>query len=295
METDFQSRRSLVGGMLAFLLGSWLAAVAAEVPPHAQGLNEQLLSVQLADGVKQEGVLSVGDGATAPTHLAVLIPGNPSVLRPVVAGTSMVRSQLTGNFLVRARRHLASESLAILLVDCRTDQQTICSGAYQASKARYEDVGKLIAAARAQLPSIRQVWLVGTSFGTITSAYLPTHATAGELAGVLHTATMSDPYRSPLARELIGFDYRRVPVPQAFVHHKDDPCPSTPHHRVDALARQAGVTLVTVTGAASLSGEPCQARTQHGFAGVERAVMAEMRRMILEGVGRSRTLAAEPD
>jgi hypothetical protein len=156
-------------------------------------------------------------------------------------------------------------------------------------------VGRLIAAAKAQLPSISQVWLVGTSFGTVTSAYLPTHAAAGELAGVLHTATMSDPYRSQTARELIGFDYRRIPVPQAFVHHRDDPCPSTPHARVDILAREAGATLVTVMGARGVAGDPCKARTQHGFAGVERVVMAEMRRMILEGVGSSRTLAVEPD
>ncbi|ROZ78295.1 alpha/beta hydrolase [Ramlibacter sp. WS9] len=284
-------RNLLAAALLAWVSCAW----AADVPQHAQGLDERLVSVELAPGVRQEGVLSQKDGATAPTHLAVLLPGNPSVVRPQVEGRSMVASRLTGNFLIRARRHLAGTGVATLVVDCRTDQGDLCSGEYQASRQRHEDVARLIAAARAQLPSIKHVWLVGTSLGTISSAFMPTHASAGEFAGVLHTAAITDPYRGQNARSLVRFDYRRVGIAQAFVHHMDDPCVATPYQRAESIAREAGVTLVSVTGAKGVRGDPCQAQTQHGFVGVERAVMTELRRMMTEGVGSSRTLAVEPD
>ena len=286
--------RMKIATLLAvLLLGPGFHAAAADVPQHAQGLDERLVSIELAPGVRQEGVLSLKDGTTAPSHLAVLLPGNPSVVRPLVEGRSMVSSRLTGNFLIRARRHLASAAVATLVVDCRTDQGDLCSGDYQASKQRHEDVARLVSAARAQVPSIKSVWLVGTSLGTISSAFMPTYASPGELAGVLHTATITDPYRGQNARGLVRFDYRRIAIPQAFVHHKDDPCVATPYQRAESIAREAGVTLVTVTGAKGARGDPCQAQTQHGFVGVERAVMAELRRMMLEGVGSSRTLALE--
>lgn len=281
--------------LAAALFGGATSAWTADAPQHTQGLDERLISVEPAAGVRQEGVLSLKDGASAPTHLAVLLPGNPSVVRPQVEGRSMVASRLTGNFLIRARRHLAGAGVATLVVDCRTDQGDLCSGEYQASRQRYEDVARLVSAARAQLPSVKHVWLVGTSLGTISSAFMPTYAGPGEFAGVLHTAAITDPYRGQNARSLVRFDYRRVGIAQAFVHHKDDPCVATPYQRAESIAREAGVTLVSVTGAKGVRGDPCQAQTQHGFAGVERAVMAELRRMMLEGVGSTRTLAVEAD
>jgi hypothetical protein len=281
--------------LAAALFGGTTSAWTADVPQHAQGLDERLISVEPVAGVRQEGVLSLKDGTSAPSHLAVLLPGNPSVVRPQVEGRSMVASRLTGNFLIRARRHLAGAGVATLVVDCRTDQGDLCSGEYQASRQRYEDVARLVSAARAQLPSVKHVWLVGTSLGTISSAFMPTYASPGEFAGVLHTAAITDPYRGQNARSLVRFDYRRVGIAQAFVHHKDDPCVATPYHRAESITMEAGVTLVGVTGAKGVRGDACQAHTQHGFVGVERAVMAELRRMMLEGVGTTRTLAVEAD
>ena len=64
--------------LAAALLGCVSSAGAADVPQHAQGLDERLVSVELAPGVRQDGVLSLKNGGKAPTHLAVLLPGNPS-------------------------------------------------------------------------------------------------------------------------------------------------------------------------------------------------------------------------
>lgn len=128
-------------GLTALVLATAVAPplAAQEVPQHAQDLSERLVSVALPGGATQQGVLSTKIGAPAPTHLAVLLPGAPSVVRPVVEGESMVRSSRTGNFLIRARRHLAGGTVATLIVDCRGDQGAECSAAYQASPQRYQE------------------------------------------------------------------------------------------------------------------------------------------------------------
>ena len=77
---------------------------AQNVPEHAQGLNEELVSVDLSDNKKQVGVYSIKKGFSNPAKLAVLLPGYPSVVRPVVENGVMTGSKLNGNFLIRARR-----------------------------------------------------------------------------------------------------------------------------------------------------------------------------------------------
>lgn len=288
---------------LALLLGAILFAwpaggtrAADNVPAHAQGLVERLLSVPLPGGAVQQGVLSMRRGATTPTHLALLLPGSPSIVRAVVEGDAMVRSSLTGNFLIRARRHLVSDSVATLIVDCRSDRGPECSAEYQASAQRYADVRPLIALARNQVPTLTQVWLIGTSLGTVSSAYLPVRAPTGSFAGALHTATITEPERFlPSLQVMVGFDYRRLGIPQAFVHHVDDSCRVTPFRWAQRIGETAGVPVIAIAGSAEPRGDPCQAFSQHGFIGVERSVMVEMHRMILNGVGESRRLQMTPD
>ena len=145
--------------------------------------------------MRQEGVLSLRTGTQSPDVLAVLLPGYPSVLRPVVADQRMTSLRLPGNFLVRARRHLADERIALLLVDCRSDSGDTCTAKYQASPERQTDVMALIQAVRQQLPSIQKVWLVSTSMGSISSAFMPMHG-KGVYAGAIHTAAITEPYAS---------------------------------------------------------------------------------------------------
>ncbi len=87
---------------------------AQNIPTHAEGLNEELISVQLRDGVRQEGVLSLKKGFNHPSKLAVILPGYPSVVRPVVENKAMVSSKLNGNFLIRARRFLVKNEQEIV-------------------------------------------------------------------------------------------------------------------------------------------------------------------------------------
>ena len=257
------------------LISATLPVFGQNVPAHAEGLNETLVSVPVRDGVTQDGVLSLRKGVTPPTILAVLLPGSPSVVRAVVKDGVMVESKLTGNFLIRSRRHLADDAIATLVVDCLSDSGDTCSSAYQASADRQKHVHLLIDKARSLQPTLQKVWLIGTSMGTISSAFMAKYG--GQIyAGALHTASITEPLARNSYRELHQFDYGKIAIPQAFVHHREDPCSTTTYSGAQAIASRYKLPLVTVTGGSGFTGNACQAQTQHGFKGYEAEVMRFM-------------------
>ena len=264
------------------LLFLFTPVLHAQTTAAGENLTEQWVSVELSSGVRQDGVLSVRTGTSSPDVLAVLLPGHPSVLRPVVTDQRMTASRLDGNFLVRARRHLADERIALLLVDCRSDSGDECSAKYQASPGRHTDVMALIQRVQQQLPSLQKVWLVSTSMGSISSAFMALHG-KGAYAGTIHTAAITEPYAMYSYRELGGFDYGQITGVQAFVHHQNDPCPFTTHSGAAKLAQKFNIPLVTVHGGSGFQGHPCRAFTEHGFRGKEREVMQHIGQILKSG------------
>lgn len=272
-------RRLLYG--LALALSSTIGMAQGPVP-HAEGLKEELITVELSGNRKQSGVYSTRKNVDRPTRLAVLLPGYPSVVRPVVENGVMSSSKLTGNFLIRARRFLADDLIAVLIVDCHSESSDYCSSGYQSSKQRQEDVDLLIAEVRKRTPSIAEVWLVGTSMGTISSSFMPLHNPQG-YAGAIHTAAVTEPLERNSYRELHKFDYRKSKTPQFFIHHLNDPCVATTYAGAKRIAEAQNLTLITVSGGSGFQGPPCQAFTEHGFRGKEVEVMKAIGTLIKSG------------
>lgn len=272
----------LASSFFVALLTYSLPASAQNIPDHAQGLKEELISIDLTDGKKQAGVYSMKVGSGKPTRLAVLLPGYPSVVRPVVEAVVMTSSKLTGNFLIRSRRFLVDENIASLIVDCQSESGDYCSSAYQASKQRQLDVDQLIAEVKARNPSITEIWLVGTSMGTVSSSFMPVHNPTG-YAGAIHTASITEPYAKNSYRELGNFDYKKVATPQFFVHHVADPCYLTTYTGAKSITDKYQIPLVTVTGGSDFQGNACKAYTEHGFRGKEKEVMAAIGQIIKTG------------
>jgi hypothetical protein len=273
---------ALSHGAALMVLFAGGASFAQTVPAHAQGLVEELVSVDLSGSKKQVGVYSTKKGADKPTKLAVLLPGYPSVVRPVVENGVMTGSKLNGNFLIRARRFLVDDSVATLVVDCQSESGDYCASSYQASKQRQEDVDKLIGEVKKRVPSITEVWVVGTSMGTISSSFMAVHNPAG-YAGAVHTASITEPFAKGSYRELGGFDYKKSTVPQFFVHHSADPCALTTYSGAKSIAEKYGVPLITVAGGTGFQGGACEAFTEHGFRGKEKEVMNAISAIIQSG------------
>lgn len=267
---------------IAAVLIQPLIASAQKIPDHAQGLKEELISVDLTDGKKQVGVYSMKLGSEKPMRLAVLLPGYPSVVRPVVEAGVMTSSKLTGNFLIRARRFLVDENIASLIVDCQSESGDYCSSSYQASKQRQLDIDKLITEVKARNPSITEIWLVGTSMGTVSSSFMPVHNPTA-YAGAIHTASITEPYAKNSYRELGDFDYKKSTTPQFFVHHAADPCYLTTYTGAKSITDKYKIPLVTVSGGSDFQGNACKAFTEHGFRGKEKEVMTVIGGIITTG------------
>jgi hypothetical protein len=257
-------------------------ASAQNATTQTVGLNEEIISVDLGGDRKQVGVYTISSSSKNPTRLAVLLPGYPSVVRPVIENGAMTNSRLSGNFLIRSRQFLVDETIASLIVDCQSDSGDLCTSTYQASKQRQEDVDKLIAEVKRRTPSISEVWLIGTSMGTISSSYMPTHNPSG-YAGAIHTASITEPYARNSYRELGGFDYKKTAVPQYFVHHAADPCFLTTYSGAKSITDKYKIPLITVTGGGDFKGNACNAFTEHGFRGKEKDVMRNIGEIIKTG------------
>jgi hypothetical protein len=266
---------------IAILLQIYPAS-AQDIAAGAANVSEELISVDLDGNKKQVGVYTTSSTSKNPTRLAVLLPGYPAVVRPVVENGAMTSSRLSGNFLIRSRHFLVDETIASLIVDCQSDSGDYCTSTYQASKQRQEDVDKLIAEVKRRTPSISEVWLIGTSMGTISSSFMPLHNPSA-YAGAIHTASITEPYARNSYRELGGFDYKKTAVPQYFIHHAADPCFLTTYAGAQSITEKYKVPLITVTGGSNFKGDPCKAFTEHGFRGKEKDVMRAVGAIIKTG------------
>jgi hypothetical protein len=250
-----------------------------EVPAHAQGLKETLITVTTQDDKEQRGVLSLKINTKQPKYLAVLLPGYPSIVLPKMKNDVMYDSKLTGNFLIRSRRHLVDTDIATFIIDCKPTTTGICSSEYQSSIERHQDVSKLILEVKKNYPSIKEVWLIGTSMGTVSSAFMPTYD-ANFYSGAIHTASITEPFKRGSYGELGNFNYKKITIPQFFIHHKDDPCDKTTYSGAEKISKEFNLPLITVLGGSNFTGPACEAGNQHGFKGIEKNVMNAIQEII---------------
>ena len=262
---------------IAFIVTFFSTVSAQTIPPHAEGLQEELVEVQIDGGV-QRAVISRREGKPDGTKLLVLLPGYPSVVRPEMGNGIMMNSPLLGNFLIRARRHLVTDQVMTLLVDCHSQIGDVCKPEYQGTQERYKHVKAVIDAAKAKLPTVKQIYLISTSAGSISSAFVALYGQA-ELAGVIHTASI-DPTAPKSYTQLLNFDYSAIRIPQAFIHHVEDPCAITQYSYIRSVAEKYKVPLVSVSGGSDFRGNPCMAFTQHGFRNKEPVVMRHVLKML---------------
>jgi len=187
-----------------------------------------------------------------------------------------------GNFLVRSRELFAAQGLVVAVVDAPSDRQEppYFAGFRQSSESA-ADARAVIAwlRRRTKLP----VWIVGTSAGTQSAAYIA-HALEGRDAadGVALTASV---LRDRRGRSLLEMPLEKIRIPVLVVHHEEDGCVACPFAEVPALMRRLASAprkeLVAVRGGDS-RGDPCEAFAHHGFNGLERDVVARMAAWIVQ-------------
>jgi pimeloyl-ACP methyl ester carboxylesterase len=83
---------------------------------------------------------------------------------------------------------------------------------------------------------------------------------------------------------LIDSDIAPITVPVLWVHHQHDPCRYTRYATVKGIAERLKQPLITVSGTEGAKGAPCEAYSEHGFAGREIAAIRAIRTWVRTGV-----------
>jgi hypothetical protein len=255
--------------LLAALLVLGLFGEAAEAK------EAKLVSLTTPRGAKQAFILIKPDGK--PAASVILFAGGHGALG--LKSASSMRWG-TGNFLVRTREMFASKDLMVAVIDAPSDKQGGMNGIFRMGNGHAGDIGAVAAYLKkeADVP----VWLVGTSMGTFSAAGGAIGAKGIDGLVLSSTITRSKPHWKIAGSHPDGvasMALGKVTVPALIVSHVKDGCDVTP--AVDAPKLQKRLTgakpveVVLLEGGSPPQSDPCEAKSQHGFLGIEgRAVDA---------------------
>jgi hypothetical protein len=177
-------------------------------------------------------------------------------------------------FMRKNQRIFAEEGVALVVMDCPTDQwgvfgprPTSCLDSYRSSKQHADDVRSVIARLKDE-HGFAKIYVMGHSFGTISSRWLAKNL-GGEISGSIHSASMNGSNRQGFANSLSGFSYDSIHAPVLHVHNENDACSATPY---SVVKEYAGENLVTVRGGVP-TGDPCGGTHLHSYQGREELVV----------------------
>lgn len=231
----------------------------------------RVVDIPTRPGVTQRFILIVPE---KPRATAILLAGGNGWLNLAPDGSI---GGLGGNFLVRSRGLFVEQRLAVAVLDAPSDRQDgMALNGFRTSDEHVADLKALIAWLREELDL--PVWLMGTSRGTESAAYVATQLprAAGGPDGIMLSSSILQDQRG---RPVTAMDLDRIQAPVLVVHHRDDDCrlcrfTSTPElmRKLSAAKRK---DLLAFDGGIS-TGDPCGARAYHGYNGIERDVVAKI-------------------
>jgi hypothetical protein len=239
-------------------------------PPAFAELTQRVVDIPTRPGVTQRFLLL---SPAQPKAAVILLAGGHGGLQITASGGF---GWGAGNFLVRSRELFASQDLAVAVLDAPSDRQRppYLAGFRQTAE-HAADVKAVIAWLRAG--SKVPVWLVGTSRGTQSAAYVATALDRQDGPdGLVLTATILTDAKGIAVPRL---PLEKLAIPVLVVHHEQDGCDKCRYSDMPALMQKldglAHKQLVSLRGGRN-EGDPCEARAYHGFNGVEREVVEQI-------------------
>jgi len=209
-----------------------------------------------------------------PGAAIILFPGGHGGLQLSSDGTMAWGKK---NFLVRSRDLFAQKGLSVVVVDAPSDRKNSAFiGGFRQKPEHVEDIKAVIAWLKKQnnIP----VWLVGTSRGTQSAAFIATQLSVkdGGPDGLVLTSTiLSDNNGRPVP----DMPLRNITIPVLVVHHEQDGCKHCSYSDIPGLMNKLSATprheLISVKGGKD-QGDPCEALAYHGFNGIENEVVSRI-------------------
>lgn len=240
-----------------------VAAFAAASLVLASGAQAQeMVTLDARPGVTQSFVI-LGMAGRQPEAVALLYVG--------AGGRIDLRSEegevkfAARNFLPRSGGDFARNGVLPVVMDAPSDQGELTEG-YRMGAEQTRDARAVLMELKKRYPAL-PIYLVGTSRGTISAAYLGREL-GEEVAGIVLTSTMfggNNPRRQ--APTLRGFDYARIKTRLLFVHNREDACEHTPYASAARLAPR--YALISVQGGKPAESASCEPFSAHGYFGRE--------------------------
>jgi hypothetical protein len=242
------------------LLLTWVLAMLLAAVPALAG--QEIKAVATRPGVTVKVLLNLPE-IPAKAVLLMFPGGNGAQMFKEKGG----RIHLGRNFLVRTSPQFVKRGLAVALVDAPSDQSNGMSAAFRNSPEHTQDISKVIDFLDAQ--ALKPIYLVGTSAGTLSIAYLGMELKDSRIKGLVLTSTVT--------QYVGGFRLNRIALPVLLVHHRDDGCKLCPFPEAVSLKTKLSgshkVDFVEVRGGSPPQSGPCQAMSYHGFLGREDQVV----------------------
>ena len=245
------------------LIGLWQSAVAQT--------SQKVVDIPTRPGITQRFVYVAAEN---PKASAILFPGGHGGLQILPNGSFKWGEE---NFLVRTRQLFEKNGLSAAVVDAPSDRQAApFLGGFRQRPEHVEDIKTVIAwlKQQANVP----VWLVGTSMGTLSAAFIAIQVapSGGGPDGLVLTSTILS---LDVGRPVPAMPLEKIAIPVLVVHHEKDGCKYCAYSQIPSLMEKLSSTpkkeLLTFKGGES-RGDPCEALAYHGFNGLENDVVARI-------------------
>ena len=232
--------------------------------------SQKIVDIPTRPGVTQRMLVLT---PSEPKAAVILLPGGHGGLQLFPNGSLKWGE---GNFLVRTRQLFADQGLVVAVVDAPSDRQSPpYLGGFRQTPEHVADLRAVIAWLResTKVP----VWLVGTSRGTQSAAYVATELSGpdGPDGVVLSSTILTETKGRPVPAMPLG----KIRVPVLVVHHEQDGCSLCAFSEVPALMAKltsaARSQLLSFKGGEN-KGDPCEAFAYHGFNGLESEVVRQI-------------------
>ena len=246
-------------------------------------------------GVRQRVLLA--KAANAGTKAVVLFPGGNGTPITYDTGASL---RFVDNFLVRNSALFAESGFITAVVESPSDRPEGPQGGrdggmtddFRQSSMHLTDINAVVDFLVDEGAS--EVYLIGTSRGTLSVAYLATVITNPRVEGYVLTATLAE---SPPAVRSYA---RRITDPVLMVHHVDDVCRVTMYSDArdiyDSIPANTSKEFISVSGGSPpINTNPCRALAAHGFLGKERETVEAIVEWLNTGTVTNRNLLTGDD
>lgn len=238
---------------------------------------DELIELQTRPGVTQSFILIK---PANPIASVILFKGGDGILNLYSKSGVPVIGWGGSNFLVRSRNLFAKHGFMVAVVDTPSDAPGGMLYGFRTTDKHVTDIEHVIDYLKQQenIP----VWLIGTSRGTESAAYIATRV-GKKINGLVLTSSLTSDHKGTAVTSM---ELHKITVPTLVVSHKGDECWTTPPDEaaeiVSLLRNSPKKKFMLFEGGHEDPSEesPCRPLTHHGFLGIEEQVVSAIAKWI---------------